>query len=104
MPITICETMRLARYSYMKPFRAKAAAERDGFENVVFLSKNGTQCLCAEKDGELACAFRGTDYNIQEWISNVDAKRIDNQFGPGALHRGFSNELEVIWPEVSLCT
>ncbi len=101
MPITVCETMRLARYSYMNPSRAKSSAERDGFDNVVFLSKNGTQCLCVEKDGEFACAFRGTDYNIQEWISNVDAKRIDNQFGPGALHRGFSNELEVIWPEVS---
>jgi len=101
MPITARHAARLANLAYLDGQEAEFLAEDEGYTSCSFMEAGDTQCLCIEYADDVAVSFRGTEpFSVQDWLGNLDSRKIINQFGPGKIHRGFSDELEVIWPQV----
>lgn len=91
----------LSRLCYRNAQRGEALATA-GLAEVAFLSRGGTQCLCAAPagavPGAILCAFRGTD-EPRDWWSNLRIVPADWP-GGGRVHRGFRDALEDAWSVV----
>lgn len=60
--------------------------------------------------GEIIVAFRGTIgsdkasiiTSVGDWVNNAKARLVEVDGVPGAVHRGFAESLENLWPDVEL--
>jgi triacylglycerol lipase len=69
-----------------------------GFRRFRMISVGGTQLFVAGDDKSLIAAFRGTEKNLEDWLS--DAK-IRMTGGPlGMIHEGFGLALSAVWAQV----
>lgn len=100
---TAADAVEFAAIAYMPEKEALDAVVNMGFNNSWFYSVDDTQALFTVRKQEpqridVVVVFRGTELtDLGDWISNFDAKKIENQNGPGSLHRGFQRELEKVW-------
>ncbi len=63
-----------------------------------------TQCLVAVTGKAVFVAFRGSEKELQDWITNADVTQRRPVWLGGSsaqLHAGFSKALDRIWPDVS---
>lgn len=65
------------------------------------LAVDEIQCLIANHDDMTIVAFRGTrSDHIADWITDLKFDLVDNQNGPGRVHRGFADSVEKVFPEI----
>ena len=63
--------------------------------------KNDTQCFIAKNDKAIILAFRGTETNLQDWLSDTKVTFTPGPFGAGSqIHKGFGLALSSIWSQV----
>jgi len=83
---------------------ARAWLIQQGQTNVQFFEVPGTntQALLASGNGVAVLAFRGTEQNLTDWMTDADFKLIEASANglPGKIHHGFAGALESIWPEL----
>lgn len=69
-----------------------------GFEPIAIFDRRGTEGFLARGPAFSVLAFRGSD-DLRAWMTNLDAMPAPWR-GGGKAHRGFSEALEIVWPEV----
>lgn len=70
-------------------------------EDLKVFSDDNVKCIVAGCRGLAIVAFRGTrPVDARDWVTDLRFDLVDNQSGPGSIHRGFSDSLEKVYPEV----
>ena len=63
--------------------------------------KNDTQLVVAKNDKALILAFRGTEKNLEDWLSDGKVRFTGGPFGKDSLiHEGFGLALGSVWSQV----
>lgn len=69
-----------------------------GFRRLRMIEVDGTQLFVAGNDKAMIAAFRGTEQNLEDWLSDV---KIRLTGGPlGMIHEGFGLALAGVWDQV----
>jgi len=99
--IGIATTMlELSRLAYRTESAATAGIDALALGDAAFFSGGGTQALACGDDTRRFVAFRGTEEDPRDWIT-------DSRFGPrpgelgGSVHSGFHDALDLVWPDVT---
>lgn len=91
----------MARLAYCNfPSVLEAALARVDFRlSAPPFERGGTQAFLAESADRAVLVFRGSDEPL-DWINNLNA--LPGRWrGTGAVHRGFSDSLEAVWPDLA---
>lgn len=87
-----------AALAYQEESRITETLDQWGFTESRFLDEGGTQGYIASRDQMLLIAFRGTNKQLQDIVTNTDIALIP---GPvGQVHRGFHHGLKQVWPRM----
>ena len=98
--ITAKLLLELARQSYFDEPKARAGVEALALGDVRFVDKIGTQALVCGDGERLFLAFRGTDPDPRDWITDGRFNPVPGELG-GRVHSGFRAALDAVWPELS---
>lgn len=92
---------RLSQYAYLDPDAGIAAFSDLGYKNVEFITDRNTQCYAMETDDKIIIAVRGTEVNdSDDIISDLNFFQSKSNTR-GNVHRGFYEDANEIWSEVS---
>ena len=69
-----------------------------GLPRFRMMSVGGTQMFVAGNDKAMILAFRGTEKNLEDWLSDVKVKLTGGPFG--MIHEGFGLALSSVWAQV----
>jgi len=76
----------------------RRAVEPWGFARFRLISEGSTQLFVTANDKTMIVAFRGTEMNLEDWLSDGKVKLMGGPLGP--IHEGFGVALAAIWDEV----
>lgn len=80
------------------PDQARSALEAWGFTTFEPFDNLETQAFIAGNDNLLVLAFRGTEGNIRDWMTDLDIGLVG---GPGGMvHEGFHAALSAVWRDI----
>ena len=65
------------------------------------LSVPGTQGLVVFYENVAFIAFRGSEKKLNDWLSNVNTRKVKSPYVPGYVHSGFLKAFEAIVPDKS---
>ncbi len=83
--------------AYRDADQAAESLDRWGFTESRFLDVAGIQGYLAGNDRLLLIAFRGTDFDLRDIVTDINIELVP---GPvGQVHRGFHLALGRVWPE-----
>ena len=91
--------LELSRIAYLAEGPAREGITALALRDPLFFSVGGTQATSCSDDTRLLVAFRGTEADPRDWIT-------DSRFGPrkgelgGMVHSGFHEALDLVWPNV----
>ncbi len=91
--------LELSRVAYLGEPAARDGITTLALRDPFFFSMGGTQATTCGDDTRLFVAFRGTEADPRDWIT-------DARFGPrsgelgGTVHSGFHEALDLVWPNV----
>jgi|TARA_R110000744_G_scaffold216982_5_gene335756 triacylglycerol lipase len=92
----------IAKVAYEDKAKAKAVFEAMGYSKHEFIEHNGAQCHVVWNDEEVIIGFRGTEPDEFSDIK-ADLNAIPKKWEAGGLvHKGFCNELDKVWTQLSL--
>lgn len=63
------------------------------------LSVPGTQGLVLFYEKTAFIAFRGSEKKLNDWLTNVNTRKVNSPYVPGNVHSGFLNAFEAILPD-----
>ncbi len=87
-----------AALAYQDADQVAETLDRWGFDESRFLDTAGTQGYLAGNDRLLLIAFRGTDLDLRDIVTDLNIELVP---GPvGRVHRGFHRALARVWPDL----
>lgn len=87
-----------SRLAYLPANEAPAEAERLGFNVIEAYDVRETQAYLLGNAQALVLAFRGTESNIRDWMTDIN---VDLVHGPGGqVHEGFLTALHYVWKDI----
>ena len=89
---------RMAKIAYDQSDAARGQMAALGLTEFVFFEQRDTQAFIAGNDDMLVLAFRGTEGNLNDWMTDLDVALVG---GPGGMvHEGFLVGLGMVWRDV----
>ena len=86
-----------AEVAYEAPEAAEATARaRLGCRQFVFLDEEDTQAFVSSNREATIVAFRGTEKNVADWLTDADASLVSGPLD-GRVHEGFYDSLSDVW-------
>jgi triacylglycerol lipase len=91
--------LELSRIAYLAETLARDGITALALRDPLFFSSGGTQATSCGDDTRILVAFRGTEADPRDWIT-------DSRFGPrrgeldAMVHSGFHEALDLVWPDV----
>jgi len=90
---------KMASIAYQS-LEAKISYAGLGYEDSIYLDRDGAQCHLVWKDDEMVVCFRGTQpEELSDVLADLNALP-KKSMTDGWVHRGFRGELDKLWPEV----
>lgn len=99
-PLNIYWSARLSKLAYVTETALIDAELEDWGAEGVLLDFKHSQCIVARTPQAAFLSFRGTETNVQDWLSDANVSFKDPAWDADAgyeVHSGFDKALDVIW-------
>lgn len=89
--------LELSRLAYLEEAAARSGIEALALRDLTLFDEVGTQAMACVDDDRAILAFRGTDPDPRDWITDGRFTPIRGELG-GRVHSGFHAALNAVWP------
>lgn len=101
-PVNLFWSARFAKLAYVTDTGALAAELEVWGAQGELLDRSDTQCIVALTPKAAFVSFRGTETNLNDWMTDLDAELVAPEWETNAgyqVHKGFRDALEDVWAD-----